>query len=100
MVTPPSSLKCEVCWNISDNAMTDQNISLQMLVSAFRWMIVLAFALRSIIVLPFPNSNITPFVQTTKLPNLSAVAHRLGDGCLHVFLDVGANIGVHGRFLF
>lgn len=25
---------------------------------------------------------------------------RLGDGCFHVFLDVGANIGVHGRFLF
>uniref|UniRef100_A0A7S3LHX6 Methyltransferase FkbM domain-containing protein n=1 Tax=Amphora coffeiformis TaxID=265554 RepID=A0A7S3LHX6_9STRA len=25
---------------------------------------------------------------------------RLADGCYHVFLDVGANIGVHGRFLF
>lgn len=25
---------------------------------------------------------------------------RQGDGCFHVFLDVGANIGVHGRFLF
>jgi len=25
---------------------------------------------------------------------------RLGDGCYHVFLDVGANIGVHGRFLY
>ena len=25
---------------------------------------------------------------------------RLGDGCFHIFLDVGANIGVHGRFLF
>jgi Methyltransferase FkbM domain len=25
---------------------------------------------------------------------------RLGDGCYHVFMDVGANIGVHGRFLF
>ena len=24
---------------------------------------------------------------------------KLGDGCYHVFLDVGANIGVHGRFL-
>jgi len=24
---------------------------------------------------------------------------RLGDGCYHVFLDVGANVGVHGRFL-
>jgi hypothetical protein len=26
-------------------------------------------------------------------------ASRLGDGCYHVFLDVGANVGVHGRFL-
>lgn len=25
---------------------------------------------------------------------------RLGDGCYHVFIDVGANIGVHGRFLY
>ena len=24
---------------------------------------------------------------------------RLGDDCYHVFLDVGANVGVHGRFL-
>jgi hypothetical protein len=24
---------------------------------------------------------------------------KLADGCYHVFLDVGANIGVHGRFL-
>jgi len=24
---------------------------------------------------------------------------RLGDGCYHAFLDVGANVGVHGRFL-
>ena len=23
----------------------------------------------------------------------------LGDGCYHVFLDVGANLGIHGRFL-
>lgn len=25
---------------------------------------------------------------------------KLGDGCYHVFLDVGSNIGVHNRFLF
>ena len=25
---------------------------------------------------------------------------RLGDGCAHVFLDVGANVGLHGRFLY
>ncbi|KAL7460291.1 hypothetical protein ACHAXS_000755 [Conticribra weissflogii] len=25
---------------------------------------------------------------------------RLGDGCYHVFLDVGSNIGLHARFLY
>lgn len=30
----------------------------------------------------------------------TAVKHRLADGCHHVFIDVGANVGVHGRFLF
>jgi hypothetical protein len=25
---------------------------------------------------------------------------KLGDGCYHIFLDVGANIGVHARFLY
>jgi hypothetical protein len=30
----------------------------------------------------------------------NANKERLADGCYHVFLDVGANIGVHGRFLF
>lgn len=25
---------------------------------------------------------------------------KLGDGCRHVFLDVGSNIGIHARFLF
>lgn len=38
------------------------------------------------------------------LPNTSSIImssrQSLADGCYHVFLDVGANIGVHGRFLF
>ena len=81
--------------------MADRNFSPQMLVSAFRWMIIFAFALRSVFVLPqFPASNITPIIQITHGPNLTAGVHRQGDGCFHVFLDVGANIGVHGRFLF
>lgn len=25
---------------------------------------------------------------------------KLGDGCYHVFLDIGSNIGIHGRFLY
>lgn len=26
--------------------------------------------------------------------------NALGDGCYHVFIDAGSNVGVHGRFLF
>lgn len=29
----------------------------------------------------------------------STTSTKLADGCFHVFMDVGANIGVHGRFL-
>jgi len=32
--------------------------------------------------------------------SISKRAPKLGDGCYHIFLDVGANIGVHTRFLF
>ena len=31
---------------------------------------------------------------------VGAEARRLLDGCWHVFLDAGANIGIHSRFLF
>lgn len=55
-----------------------------------------------------------PWVPSTRgevkgedCPNLSCKlsvrwAHqsRLGEGCERVFLDVGANVGLHGRFLF
>ncbi|QDZ23122.1 hypothetical protein A3770_09p56400 [Chloropicon primus] len=41
----------------------------------------------------------TPRVQATTLPRGNGT-HRLADGCHHVFLDVGANIGIHTRFLF
>jgi FkbM family methyltransferase len=39
---------------------------------------------------PLATSPNTPLVREPKL----------ADGCFHVFLDVGANIGVHNRFLF
>ena len=43
-------------------------------------------------------------VQVTPESESSAIATRttpekLADGCYHIFLDVGANKGVHGRFL-
>ncbi|KAL7537686.1 hypothetical protein ACHAXR_007998 [Thalassiosira sp. AJA248-18] len=33
-------------------------------------------------------------------PRSSSRTPKLGDGCYHVFLDVGSNIGIHARFLF
>ena len=35
-----------------------------------------------------------------KLAAAASETKRLGDGCYHVFLDVGSNRGVHGRFFF
>ena len=45
--------------------------------------------------LPSPTSKDTS--QYPILPHNDEP--RLGDGCHHVFIDVGANLGVHGRFL-
>ena len=39
-----------------------------------------------------------PTVRTSTTTT-NRTSNKLGDGCYHVFLDVGANIGVHGRFL-
>ena len=36
----------------------------------------------------------------SSLNSQSTRRHKLGDGCYHVFLDVGSNIGIHARFLF
>jgi Methyltransferase FkbM domain len=37
-----------------------------------------------------------PSIESFQIPRSTSIA----DGCYHVFLDVGANIGVHTRFLF
>lgn len=43
-------------------------------------------------------------MDSTFTGNISALdrlnSQKLADGCYNIFLDVGANIGVHGRFLF
>lgn len=43
-------------------------------------------------------------ISLTKIrsnPNITiSKDHKLGDGCYHIFLDVGSNIGVHTRFLY
>jgi hypothetical protein len=44
--------------------------------------------------------NITPSSNLRTIRSSSATTTKLADGCHHIFLDVGANIGVHSRFLF
>ena len=46
------------------------------------------------------NKDRTTITKTTAKTTSTTQEERLADGCFHVFLDVGANIGVHGRFLF
>jgi len=38
-------------------------------------------------------------VWANPAPPEACMKRRLADGCYHVFLDVGSNVGVHGRFL-
>lgn len=46
------------------------------------------------------NNTINISSRYTKPNNQQRRRPKLGDGCRHVFLDVGSNIGVHGRILF
>lgn len=38
-------------------------------------------------------------VNTSRALSVKTRTAKLGDGCYHIFLDVGANVGVHARFL-
>mmetsp|Transcript_4518 Transcript_4518/g.8398 ORF Transcript_4518/g.8398 Transcript_4518/m.8398 type:complete len:352 (+) Transcript_4518:660-1715(+) len=49
------------------------------------------------------NKSALELGESERLPtqqNKEGRKRKLGDGCYHVFLDVGANIGVHTRFLY
>ena len=43
------------------------------------------------------NNNKKEGVATTRT---TIQQSKLGDGCYHIFLDVGSNIGIHARFLY
>lgn len=47
------------------------------------------------------DSDVLPGIIATDgfTPSEQHRERKLGDGCFHIFLDVGANMGVHGRFL-
>jgi len=49
------------------------------------------------------TSSVSEETDASQIPytgNLRRRGKKLGDGCYHVFIDVGSNIGVHTRFLF
>jgi len=46
------------------------------------------------------GNNSRPIVEEQNVFDLERGPPRLGDGCQHIYLDAGANIGVHTRFLF
>jgi len=63
-------------------------------ISTAKWLILLTLTLSSFL-------GVLKLQQTGPLKAVTAKEkRRLADGCYHVFLDVGANIGVHGRFLY
>ena len=46
------------------------------------------------------KTNFTDKDKDSFKPQGLSKDHKLGDGCYHIFLDVGSNIGVHTRFLY
>ena len=45
------------------------------------------------------GTSTTSSTTTTTNDNSTTTKSKLGDDCYHVFVDVGSNVGVHGRFL-
>ena len=69
-----------------------------------RWYVIIAAAG---IIFVIANLSLIPPLPVSLVSHLSTAplevnrrSRKLGDGCYHVFLDVGSNIGIHGRFLF
>ena len=46
------------------------------------------------------SSNNCNYYSTASESTSNKERKKLGDGCYHIYLDVGANIGVHTRFLY
>lgn len=46
------------------------------------------------------SGNLSLYIENQAPKSWPWNHERMGDGCRHVYLDLGANIGVHNRFLF
>lgn len=62
-------------------------------------LLILCFNLRDLV---FDDGLVTDFSSSliSSVAGSDLTERREGDGCYHVFLDAGANIGIHSRFLF
>ena len=68
-----------------------------------KYSFVLPALILAVLIVVFNEMQSHPYLQGS-LPSLSEKTSRndtsLGNGCYHVFIDAGSNVGVHGRFLF
>eukprot|EP00581_Thalassiosira_minuscula_P008239 CAMPEP_0183709508 /NCGR_PEP_ID=MMETSP0737-20130205/5546_1 /TAXON_ID=385413 /ORGANISM="Thalassiosira miniscula, Strain CCMP1093" /LENGTH=322 /DNA_ID=CAMNT_0025937631 /DNA_START=227 /DNA_END=1195 /DNA_ORIENTATION=- len=60
--------------------------------------VTLFFQIKSIERILFANTNTND--SNVSHANTQTRRAKLGDGCYHVFLDIGSNIGIHARFLY
>mmetsp|Transcript_28644 Transcript_28644/g.43285 ORF Transcript_28644/g.43285 Transcript_28644/m.43285 type:complete len:329 (+) Transcript_28644:70-1056(+) len=65
------------------------------------WLLAVTAIAASCIALAWASILETTYASTSRDLSIQEEKRtpKLGDGCYHVFLDVGANIGVHARFL-
>ncbi|GFH48572.1 hypothetical protein CTEN210_05048 [Chaetoceros tenuissimus] len=84
--------------SISKKSISIKSVSMKSI--SMKYAIVLYSALSIMIICLFKEClEQSPRNSPTK-SSISQQTKKLGDGCYHVFLDVGANIGVHGRFIY
>ena len=85
-----------------------RNISRRNQVTVYKVLVLLASTLLSSVFLlsrtaapPFPDKPTVVRDEAQKQEDQeNDRPSKLGDGCYHVFLDIGANVGVHGRFVY
>ena len=82
-----------------------RNISRKNQVTVYKVLVLLASTLLSSVFLlrtaaPFPDKPRVVREAQKQEDQEKDRPSKLGDGCYHVSLDIGANVGVHGRFIY
>ena len=84
--------------NLREKRWSNIILAVMILVNLFSWSKTLTSDVLQIVYYPEPDDR--SFLPIGTKEDDDSRKRRLADGCHHVFLDVGANIGVHARFLF